>query len=212
MMLGLLALLGGCSRSPEAKKARYLERGDQYFKQNKHREAVLEYRNALRIDSKDPKAIRQLALSYYELGQLNQAFRFLLWAQEIEPDNDQLALKLATIYLLGGRPDDAQATAQVTQTLVVGANGSGATAQLTVTPSAPRINQRTSFDASASTPSTGASIISYKFNYGDGTEEVTANPVQSYTYTTPGTVLVSVEITDSNGKTSTKVLTLNVGS
>jgi PKD repeat protein len=108
--------------------------------------------------------------------------------------------------------DDAQATAQVTQTLVVGANGSGATAQLTVTPSAPRINQRTSFDASASTPSTGASIISYKFNYGDGTEEVTANPVQSYTYTTPGTVLVSVEITDSNGKTSTKVLTLNVGS
>jgi tetratricopeptide (TPR) repeat protein len=111
VVLALLALLGGCSRSPEAKKARYLERGDQYFKQNKHREAVLEYRNALRIDNNNAQAIRQLALSYYELGQLNQAFRFLLRAQEIEPDNNQIALKLATIYLLGGKPDDAQTVA-----------------------------------------------------------------------------------------------------
>ena len=77
--------------------------------------------------------------------------------------------------------DDAQATAQVTQTLVVGSAASGATAALIVTPAAPRINSRTSFDASGSTPSTGATIVSYKFNYGDGTEETSANPVQSYT-------------------------------
>ena len=106
--------------------------------------------------------------------------------------------------------DDAQATAQATQTLVVGGAGSGATAALVVTPLSPRVGARTAFDASGSTPSTGATIVSYKFNYGDGTEETTSNPVQSYTYTAAGSVLVSVEITDSNGKTSTKVLQLTV--
>ena len=79
-----------------------------------------------------------------------------------------------------------------------------------MTPASPRVNTRTSFDASASTPSTGATIVSYKFNYGDGTEETTTNPVQSYTYTAVGSVIASVEITDSNGKTSTKVVTLTI--
>jgi PKD repeat protein len=106
--------------------------------------------------------------------------------------------------------DDAQATAQATQALLVGGAGSGATAALTVTPSAPKIGARTAFDASASTPSTGATIISYKFNYGDGTEETTTNPVQSYTYSAAGSVIASVEITDSNGKTSTKVVNLTI--
>ena len=106
--------------------------------------------------------------------------------------------------------DDAQATAQSTQTLVVGGTGSGATAALLVTPQAPRVNTRTSFDASGSTPSTGATIVSYKFNYGDGTEETTSNPVQTYTYSAVGSVIASVEITDSNGKTSTKVVNLTI--
>jgi tetratricopeptide (TPR) repeat protein len=111
VLLGLVALSAGCARSPEAKKARHLERGDRYFKQEQFREAVIEYRNALRIESNNPQAIRQLGLAHYELGQLNQAFRFLLKAQELEPDNSQLALKLATIYLLAGKADDAQGAA-----------------------------------------------------------------------------------------------------
>jgi Flp pilus assembly protein TadD len=112
----LIALvLVGCARTPEAKKARYLERGNRYFKQEQYREAILEYRNVLRIDQKEPAATRQLALAYYQLGQLGLAFRYLSQAQQLDPDNTEVRLKLASIYVLGGRPDDA--TTQVEEVL-----------------------------------------------------------------------------------------------
>jgi PKD repeat protein len=105
--------------------------------------------------------------------------------------------------------DDAQATAQATQSLTVGSTASGANAALTVTPSSPKPGQRVALDATASTPSTGAVIVSYKFDYGNGTVETTNNPVQSATYAA-GNYVASVEITDSNGKTSTKVVAFTV--
>jgi hypothetical protein len=106
--------------------------------------------------------------------------------------------------------DDAGATSQATQTLQVGGAGSGATAALTATPSTARVGQRIVFDASASTPSTGSTIVSYKFNYGDGTEEVTSNPVQSHAFGAPGVLTASVEITDGNGKTSTRTTQVTI--
>ena len=109
LLLALILALGaGCSRSPEAKKARYLERGDRYFQRQQFREAVIEYRNALRLDTNNAQAIRQLGLSHYQLGEIGQSFRYLLKAQELEPDNTEIPLKLATVYLLGGKPDDAR--------------------------------------------------------------------------------------------------------
>jgi len=109
-----LALTAGCTRSPEAKKARYLERGDRYFRQSQYREAILEYRNALRIEGTDPHATRQIGLAYYQNGELSQAFPYLLKAQEREPDNFDVRLKLGTIYLLGGRSEEAASEAEVT--------------------------------------------------------------------------------------------------
>jgi hypothetical protein len=106
--------------------------------------------------------------------------------------------------------DDAQATAQASQTLIVGAAASQATAALTVTPAAPKPGQRVALDASASTPSTGAVIVTYQFDYGDGSPlEQSNNPVQSHTYPA-GSYVVAVMITDSNGKTSTKTAAFTV--
>ena len=51
LLLVMLLVAAGCARSPEAKKARYLNRGDSYFKKEQYREAILEYRNALRIEN-----------------------------------------------------------------------------------------------------------------------------------------------------------------
>ena len=86
----------------------------------------------------------------------------------------------------------------------------GALANVTVTPASPKVGQTAVFDASTSTPSTGATIVSYRFNYGDGAEDNVSTPVQSHIYAAAGTVTVTVEITDSNGKTSTKVLSVTV--
>jgi len=111
VFLMIALVLAGCARTPEAKKARYLERGNRYFKLEQYREAILEYRNVLRIDQKEPAATRQLGLAHYQLGQFGVAFRYLTQAQQLDPDNTEVRLKLASIYVLGGRPDDA--TAQV---------------------------------------------------------------------------------------------------
>src|SRR5689334_10343073 len=115
VFLMIALVLAGCARTPEAKKARYLERGNRYFKQEQYREAILEYRNVLRIDPKEPAATRQLGLAYYQLGQYGLSFRYLTQAQQVDPDNTDVRLKLASIYVLGGRPDDA--TSQVEEVL-----------------------------------------------------------------------------------------------
>src|SRR5215471_13332553 len=71
LVIGLL-MTTGCSRSPEAKKARYLERGDKYAAQEQYPEAILEYRNVLQLDEakreltfvleKEPKNLEGLSL------------------------------------------------------------------------------------------------------------------------------------------------------
>src|SRR5262245_54828077 len=86
LILGLV-LAAGCARSPEAKKARHLERGDRYFQKEQYRDAIIEYRNALRIEGANATAIRQIGLAHYQLGELAQSFSYLLKAKELDPNN-----------------------------------------------------------------------------------------------------------------------------
>src|SRR6266581_5173192 len=100
LVAGLLSV-AGCSRSPEAQKARYLERGDKYAAREQYREAIIEYRNVLRYDGANVRAMRQLGVAHYTLGEPAQAYRYLLKAQELAPGDLEVRLKLGTIYLLG---------------------------------------------------------------------------------------------------------------
>src|SRR5438128_10828934 len=111
LLLTVLVAVTGCSRSPEAKKARHLERGDKYFAKAQYREALIEYANVLQIDGTNTRAIRQLALSHYQLGELGQAYPYLLKSKELDRDNLDVRLKLGIIYLLGQRPERAWAEA-----------------------------------------------------------------------------------------------------
>ena len=94
LLLVVLVVATGCTRSPEARKARYLERGDAYFKKEQYREAVIEYWNVLRIDQNHPRAIAQIGLAHFQLGEATQAFRFLLRAQELTPDDHRRTAKI----------------------------------------------------------------------------------------------------------------------
>jgi tetratricopeptide (TPR) repeat protein len=103
-----LILGAGCSRSPEAKKAQHLERGEKFFARKDYKEAVIEYRNVLAIEPANEVAIRRLGLAHYQAGQLQEAFPYLRKAAELNPRNEDVSLKLATVYLVGRRPDDAR--------------------------------------------------------------------------------------------------------
>lgn len=60
------------------------------------------------------------------------------------------------------------------------------------------------FDASASTPSTGASISSYAWNFGDGTPIVTTTTAQtSHVFATSGSQSVTLTVTDNKGQSAT---------
>src|SRR5438128_8058198 len=108
LLLVGLVLATGCVRSPEAKKARHLERGDRYFAREQYREAIIEYRNVLGIEAANLRALQQLGFAHYQLGEGGQAFRYLLESKKLSPDNAEVRLKLGTIYLVARRPEEAR--------------------------------------------------------------------------------------------------------
>ena len=108
LLLVGVTLVAGCARSPEAKKARHLERGDKYFSKAQYREALIEYANVLQLDRANPRAIRQLALTHYQLGQMGQAFPYLVKAQELDPEDADVRVKLGSIYFVARQPAEAR--------------------------------------------------------------------------------------------------------
>src|SRR2546425_5850410 len=108
LLLGILVVATACARSPEAKKARHLERGDKYFAKAQYREALIEYANVVRIDGSNIRAIRQLAVAHYQLGEIGQAFPYLVKSQEVDPGDPEVRLKLGSIYLVARQPAEAR--------------------------------------------------------------------------------------------------------
>src|SRR5437667_5823883 len=108
LFLTVLVAMAGCSRSPEAKKARHLERGDKYFSKAQYREALIEYANVLQLDRANPRAIRQLAFAHYQLGQIGQAFPYLVKSEELDPGDTDVRVKLGSIYFVARQPAEAR--------------------------------------------------------------------------------------------------------
>jgi tetratricopeptide (TPR) repeat protein len=106
MLVVGLVVATGCIRSPQAKKAHHLERGDRLFSLQRYSEAIREYRNVLRLDGAHAHAFQQIGLAYYQLGELEQAFPFLLRAKVYHPNNLDIRLKLGTIYLLAHKLEE----------------------------------------------------------------------------------------------------------
>jgi tetratricopeptide (TPR) repeat protein len=113
LLLVVIAAVAGtsCSRSPEAQKARHLERGEKFFARKDYKDAIIEYRNVLRIEPTNAVAIRRLGLAHYQTGQFRDAFPYLRKATELTPQDEDVRLKLGTILLVAQRPDDARAQA-----------------------------------------------------------------------------------------------------
>ena len=106
--------------------------------------------------------------------------------------------------------DDAGNVAVASQTVTVGTSSPGGlTAAFTFSPTQPAVNVAVNFNASTSTG--GATIASYKWDFGDGSATTTANPTVAHTFTANGSFVVTLTVKDSNGLTATTNQTVTVG-
>ena len=126
-LLVLVILLSGCTQSPEAKSAKFVEAGKQLLQKNDARRAVLEFRNAVRVTPKNADAHYQLALALMAAGDLRSGFASLNKALELNPKHKDAQLRYAQLLaedfdkerlkdgqqrleaLLEGAPDNAAA-------------------------------------------------------------------------------------------------------
>ena len=89
--------LTGCSRDPNVRKQKYLESGDHYFSQGKYGEAAIQYRNAIKQDSKFVQAHYQLSQAYLRLRDGRDAYDELNRTITLDPDNYRAHIDLANL-------------------------------------------------------------------------------------------------------------------
>ena len=108
--LAIMSLVMGCSA--ETRKARRLKAAETYFQNKKYDEAAIEYMNALRLDPSNRVVIRQLGLTFLELGKSPQAALLLRKAADLDPEDLEIRVKLSALYLVNGLPQQARELAQ----------------------------------------------------------------------------------------------------
>jgi tetratricopeptide (TPR) repeat protein len=106
----LVATFGaGCTK--KAKAARHLKNADRYYAKGFYNSAEIEYMNTLQLDRTNSKAIRQLGTLYFDQGRFARAFQFLYSASQKYPQDLDLRIKLASLYVASHRSGEAQAQA-----------------------------------------------------------------------------------------------------
>jgi microbial collagenase len=82
------------------------------------------------------------------------------------------------------------------------------TAQITVSPPSSTVGQAISFIGSQSVAAPGRTIVSYSWNFGDGTTG--SGPTTSHPYGTAGTYTVTLIVTDDQGKQGIATATVTI--
>ena len=100
-------------------------------------------------------------------------------------------------------------SASTSQQVTVGA-GLIPTAAFVFSPTAPRVGQTIAFNASGSIAPAGRRIVSYTWDFGDGTGPRSGGQTINYSYTVAAAYNVTLVVTDDTGKTASITTTVTV--
>jgi PKD repeat protein len=124
-------------------------------------------------------------------------------------------IRTSTRYALSGTyvvrltvVNDRGYTNSVTNSINVSAVGNP-TADFALSPSAPSVNQNVFFDANASKPAAGRTLSRFDWTFGDGDES--SGITTSHRYDSAGGYVITLTVTDNNGRTGTSSKTVTVG-
>ena len=110
-LAALLALAAGCTNSDTTKR-RYLENGNRLAAQKQYAAAILEYRNALKVDDRFGEARAQLAEALAASGNVERAYREYQRAADLLPDDAQVQRRAATLLFMAGQYEDVRTRIQ----------------------------------------------------------------------------------------------------
>ena len=112
LWLVVLAVVAtGCRKSTQSRE-QFLESGNKYAGQQKYAEAIVEYRNALKVDPRFGPAHVQLADAYLKTNALPNALREFVVAADLLPGDAGAQLKAGQMLLLATKFEDAKARAE----------------------------------------------------------------------------------------------------
>jgi tetratricopeptide (TPR) repeat protein len=107
LLLLLTCLAGLACQSRETRKATHLARGEQYAKDGKHAEAIIEFKNVLQLDPNSAVAHWDLAKSYLATKKIREGYWELHEAARLDPKNLDAKLQYGDISRLGGETEEA---------------------------------------------------------------------------------------------------------
>src|SRR3954468_6875846 len=107
LVLPLFVLACG-SKDPETAKREFVASGDRYVAQKKWPEAVIQYRNAVGLDSRFGQARFKLAKAYQENGDVRNAFREYIRAADLLPKDADVQVRAAAALLSAEQFPEAQ--------------------------------------------------------------------------------------------------------
>jgi tetratricopeptide (TPR) repeat protein len=105
-----ILILSACTQSPQAKEAKYLEKGRKEFEKKNYAAAVLHFRNAAAAQPRDAEPYYQLGLTHLAANDPHTAGAYFLKATELNPKHTGAQLKLAELLSGGSKEqiEDAQ--------------------------------------------------------------------------------------------------------
>ncbi|WP_299265138.1 PKD domain-containing protein [Halorientalis sp.] len=132
---------------------------------------------------------------------------------------DATGQQVTTAYSSGGEKtatltvtdDDGDTATDTVTTAVTVDTNDAPTANVSANPTTVDVNEVVAFDGAGSNDSDG-SIVDYEWDFdSDGTAEVTGQPRATYAYSSPGSYVATLTVTDDDGATASTDITVTVG-
>lgn len=105
----LLLALASCSTDPKVQAQRYVDNGNKFFARAKYSEAAIMYRKALLKNALFGEGYYRLGLTDLKLGNLGEAAGMFRRAEQLQPENMDAKVQLASIYLFASTQNEKQA-------------------------------------------------------------------------------------------------------